>query len=116
MYRLLITSITTNTVKSPLKSFMTSHFSYKRDDGSFSAFGSRDESGSLWLTAFVAKCFVYTSQVRSELLVQLEGHVTDAFRFVASNQNEDGSFNDPGRVIHKSMQVVCSLGSLLIVV
>ena len=85
---------------------MPSYCSYKRDDGSYSAFGSRDESGSLWLTAFVAKCFVYTSQVRSELVLQLKGHVTDAFRFVAANQNEDGSFNDPGRVIHKSMQVV----------
>ena len=30
---------------------------YRRADGSFSAFGEQDESGSLWLTAFVLKTF-----------------------------------------------------------
>ena len=30
---------------------------YRRTDGSFSAFGQRDKSGSLWLTAFVLKTF-----------------------------------------------------------
>ncbi|CAI9531413.1 unnamed protein product [Staurois parvus] len=30
---------------------------YKRQDGSYSAFGERDSSGSMWLTAFVLKSF-----------------------------------------------------------
>ena len=30
---------------------------YRRNDGSFSAFGNDDEEGSLWLTAFVLKTF-----------------------------------------------------------
>jgi CD109 antigen len=30
---------------------------YRRTDGSFSAFGMTDQSGSLWLTAFVLKVF-----------------------------------------------------------
>lgn len=30
---------------------------YKRDDGSFSAFGNSDAAGSTWLTAFVARSF-----------------------------------------------------------
>ena len=30
---------------------------YRRNDGSFSAFGNQDKDGSLWLTAFVLKTF-----------------------------------------------------------
>jgi len=30
---------------------------YRRSDGSFSAFGQSDEEGSLWLTSFVLKSF-----------------------------------------------------------
>jgi len=30
---------------------------YRHNDGSFSAFGESDKEGSLWLTAFVLKCF-----------------------------------------------------------
>jgi len=37
---------------------------YQRNDGSFSAFGKRDPSGSMWLTAFVAKSFQKARQVR----------------------------------------------------
>jgi CD109 antigen len=32
--------------------------SYKHEDGSFSAFGSADSSGSTFLTAFVARSFI----------------------------------------------------------
>jgi len=32
--------------------------SYRHDDGSFSAFGSADSSGSTWLTAFVVRAFI----------------------------------------------------------
>lgn len=35
---------------------------YKRKDGSYSAFGERDRSGSTWLTAFVAKSFNQASK------------------------------------------------------
>ena len=30
---------------------------YQRSDGSYSAFGDRDKSGSTWLTAFVLKSY-----------------------------------------------------------
>ncbi len=39
---------------------------YRRSDGSFSAFGESDESGSLWLTAFVLKSF---SQAKDLILL-----------------------------------------------
>jgi len=77
---------------------------YKRSDGSFSAFGNRDESGSVWLTSFVAKCFMFASLVRPELKSQLHQHIIQAFQFIQEQQNKDGSFNEPGKVIHKDMQ------------
>ena len=39
---------------------------YRRSDGSFSAFGQSDKEGSLWLTAFVLKCF---SQARDLIYI-----------------------------------------------
>lgn len=45
---------------------------YRRDNGSFSAFGNADESGSTWLTAFVLKSF---AQARTYIQVS-QGHVT----------------------------------------
>ncbi|MEE9583574.1 MAG: alpha-2-macroglobulin family protein, partial [Dehalococcoidales bacterium] len=39
---------------------------YRRSDGSFSAFGESDETGSLWLTAFVLKSF---SQARDLIYI-----------------------------------------------
>ena len=33
--------------------------SFKHPDGSFSAFGKTDSSGSTWLTAFVVRAFLY---------------------------------------------------------
>lgn len=34
---------------------------YRHDDGSYSAFGPGREEGSIWLTAFVVKCFAQAS-------------------------------------------------------
>ena len=41
---------------------------YRRADGSFSAFGDRDDEGSLWLTAFVLKTFAEAKALRAEFL------------------------------------------------
>lgn len=40
---------------------------YKHDDGSFSAFGKSDDSGSTWLTAFVVRSFL---QARRHIMVE----------------------------------------------
>ena len=76
--------------------------SYKHKDGSFSAFGKRDKSGSTWLTAFVVKCFLFAQQLRPTLI---EDKVIDqAIKFLISQQAQNGTFNEPGKVIHKEMQ------------
>ncbi|XP_014679882.1 PREDICTED: C3 and PZP-like alpha-2-macroglobulin domain-containing protein 8, partial [Priapulus caudatus] len=73
---------------------------YQRDDGSFSAFGKNDDSGSMWLTAFVAKSF---HQARDHIYVD-QATIKKALRWILLQQGEDGSFPEPGRVIHTDMQ------------
>ncbi len=72
---------------------------YRRTDGSFSAFGMNDASGSLWLTAFVLKAF---SQAKG--LLYIDDTVLDtAMNWITSHQNADGSFDAVGFVHHQEM-------------
>jgi CD109 antigen len=72
---------------------------YRRTDGSFSAFGMSDQSGSLWLTAFVLKCF---SQAKSLLYID-DTVLSTATKWITSHQNSDGSFDAVGFVHHQEM-------------
>ncbi|KAK3100429.1 hypothetical protein FSP39_019837 [Pinctada imbricata] len=74
---------------------------YQHFDGSFSAFGNSDRFGSTWLTSFVLKCFV---QAKDALFIDKKV-ITDAVLWIIRQQRLDGSFNEPGNVIHKAMQV-----------
>jgi CD109 antigen len=72
---------------------------YRRTDGSFSAFGMNDESGSLWLTAFVLKVLAQANG-----LVYIDDSVlTGATNWITSHQNADGSFDAVGFVHHQEM-------------
>ena len=72
---------------------------YRRSDGSFSAFGQNDKEGSLWLTAFVLKCF---SQAKD--LMYIDDSVLDeAAEWINAHQNSDGSFNPVGFVHHQEL-------------
>jgi CD109 antigen len=72
---------------------------YRHTDGSFSAFGMQDESGSLWLTAFVLKCFA-----QAKGLVYIDDNVLEEAKdWITSHQNADGSFDQVGQVIHQEM-------------
>ncbi|XP_037031199.1 CD109 antigen-like isoform X2 [Bradysia coprophila] len=82
---------------------------YKHDDGSFSAFGKTDSSGSTWLTAFVVRSFL---QARNHIMVQ-DKIITEALNWLNDNQAPDGSFPEVGRVIHKDMQGGSSKGVAL---
>ncbi|XP_052794993.1 CD109 antigen-like isoform X3 [Mya arenaria] len=73
---------------------------YQHKDGSFSAFGDNDKSGSMWLTAFVTKTF---HQAKKQIFIDDET-IKRAVDWMIARQNADGSFPEPGRVIHKDMQ------------
>lgn len=73
---------------------------YRRYDGSFSAFGNNDVNGSTWLSSYVAKAFTLAKPY-----ITVDQNVIDgALTFVLSKQNPDGSFREDGNVIHKSLQ------------
>jgi CD109 antigen len=72
---------------------------YRRTDGSFSAFGMSDDSGSLWLTAFVLKCF---SQAKGLIYID-DSVLSEAENWIVSHQNADGSFDQVGFICHEDM-------------
>ncbi|KAI8799062.1 TEP-4 [Biomphalaria glabrata] len=73
---------------------------YKHTDSSFSAFGNSDASGSMWLTAFVTRVF---KQAKAHIYIDDEVLIK-AIQWMVSKQNANGSFPEPGNVIHKNMQ------------
>lgn len=73
---------------------------FRHDNGSYSAFGSSDTSGSTWLTAFVVKSFGEASRY----ITVDDEDIKKALDFLESVQRSDGSFPEVGNVIHKDMQ------------
>ncbi|MBW8039279.1 MAG: alpha-2-macroglobulin [Planctomycetes bacterium] len=72
---------------------------YRRQDGSFSAFGDRDASGSLWLTSFVLGTFSAARDIQAIDQTVLD----DAADWIESHQLIDGSWMPVGFVHHKDM-------------
>ncbi|XP_051551444.1 C3 and PZP-like alpha-2-macroglobulin domain-containing protein 8 [Myxocyprinus asiaticus] len=73
---------------------------YKRQDGSYSAFGERDSSGSMWLTAFVLKSF---AQSRGFIFIDPQ-ELRAAKSWLITHQKEEGSFPAMGRILNKDLQ------------
>jgi CD109 antigen len=72
---------------------------YRHRDGCFSAFGESDDTGSLFLTAFVLKCFA-----QAKGLIYIDQTILDeAETWIISHQNDDGSFDQVGFVCHEEM-------------
>ncbi|XP_067397051.1 alpha-2-macroglobulin-like protein 1, partial [Emydura macquarii macquarii] len=73
---------------------------YKRDDGSYSAFGKSDASGNTWLTAFVLKSF---GQARPFIFID-EKHLEDALQWLQRYQLESGCFQSVGKLLNNALQ------------
>jgi len=74
---------------------------YRRDDGSFSAFGKSDAAGSTWLTAFVARSFKQAQRHMDSIEDRI---IEEALDWIAVNQAVNGSFPEVGKVSHTDMQ------------
>ncbi len=72
---------------------------FRRNDGSFSAFGQQDDSGSLWLTAFVLSTFSNAREVRHID----ETVLSEAADWILSHQQSDGLWESVGFVVHQEM-------------
>lgn len=73
---------------------------YRRTDGSFSAFGMSDANGSTWLTAYVVKSF---RQAMPYIPIE-EKVIVDGLQWLANNQAGNGNFPEVGKVSHSAMQ------------
>ncbi|XP_011255612.1 CD109 antigen isoform X2 [Camponotus floridanus] len=73
---------------------------YRHTDGSFSAFGMSDPSGSTWLTAFVVKSF----KQAAEYIAVEDRIINEALEWLSNNQASNGSFPEVGKVSHRDMQ------------
>jgi CD109 antigen len=72
---------------------------FRRSDGSFSAFGENDPQGSLFLTAFVLRTF---AQARDLIFVD-DGVLASAGAWIRQRQNPDGSFDPFGFLHHQDL-------------
>nr|XP_006813013.1 PREDICTED: CD109 antigen-like [Saccoglossus kowalevskii] len=104
IYKYLVnTNQDNNEIKQKALNFMTQGYqrelNYKHEDGSFSAFGARDDSGSNWLTAFVVKSFV---QAMDFVFIDPK-IIIDASSWLVDTQSNDGSFPEVGKVVDGAM-------------
>lgn len=74
---------------------------YMHDNGAYSAFGSADDFGSTWLSAFVFKTF---RQALEFIYVDRKQIQTRTWEFLLTKQGEDGCFVEHGKIIGKYMQ------------
>jgi CD109 antigen len=97
------TSQLTPEVRAKAEHFVTVGYqrelTYQRADGSFSAFGDQDQSGSLWLTAFVMGTF---SGARDVTTID-PTILAKAASWIKSHQLADGSWKPIGFVHHQEM-------------
>ncbi|XP_030393796.1 alpha-2-macroglobulin-like protein 1 [Gopherus evgoodei] len=73
---------------------------YKHHDGSYSAFGTIDQEGNTWLTAFVAKCF---GQARPYIFLD-DRNIRDALSWLQIYQLPSGCFKSVGKLFHTAMK------------
>ncbi|XP_073451724.1 alpha-2-macroglobulin-like [Aquarana catesbeiana] len=94
----------TNEIKSKAIKFLESGYqrqlTYKRDDGSYSAFGKNDPEGNTWLSAFVVKSF---SKGRPYIFID-ESHLKQSFTWLQNIRKETGCFRNVGRLLNTAMQ------------
>lgn len=77
---------------------------YAHKDGSFSAFGSYDPSGSMFLTAFVVRTLV---QARPYIYVD-ENVINKAIRWIYDHQLENGCFATMFHVFQDMVNNFCT--------
>ncbi|XP_072192295.1 alpha-2-macroglobulin-like protein 1 [Excalfactoria chinensis] len=73
---------------------------YQHPDGSFSEFGTKDEYGNTWLTAFVVKCFV---QAKPYIFLDNRS-IQAAFNWLEFHQLPNGCFRDVGQLFHTAIK------------
>ncbi|KAG8430846.1 hypothetical protein GDO86_019896, partial [Hymenochirus boettgeri] len=91
-------------IQSKAKTFLESGYqrqlTYKHDDGSYSAFGTRDPAGNTWLTAFVMKSF---SKAHPYIFID-ENHINHSFNWLKNDRHDNGCFRNVGKLFNNAMK------------
>ncbi|CAH8429710.1 unnamed protein product [Schistosoma turkestanicum] len=79
---------------------------YRREDGSFSAFGKYDKQGSTWLTAFVIRVFAKAYQLQPDSSIDWSSLFHGGIDFLLKHQNHEnhGCFEESGKVLYSPLQ------------
>ncbi|XP_017858383.1 PREDICTED: CD109 antigen isoform X2 [Drosophila arizonae] len=84
---------------------------YKHDDGSYSAFGKSDKSGSTWLTAYVVRSFHQAANYTDvDPAIIMQG-----LNFLVSTQKENGEFPEVGKLFDNANQNALGLTSFVLI-
>ncbi|XP_065290739.1 pregnancy zone protein-like isoform X6 [Dermacentor albipictus] len=73
---------------------------YKHYDGSYSAFGNSDSSGSMFLTAFVVKSF---KQAENYIPIDA-GNLNESIKWIITKQKTNGCFQNVGTVLSSGLK------------
>ncbi|NXF76981.1 A2ML1 protein, partial [Sclerurus mexicanus] len=73
---------------------------YQHPDGSYSEFGTKDQYGNTWLTAFVVKCFV---QAKPYIFLD-KRTIEAALTWLEFHQLPSGCFRNVGQLFHTFMK------------
>ncbi|XP_037563144.1 pregnancy zone protein isoform X23 [Dermacentor silvarum] len=73
---------------------------YKHYDGSYSAFGNSDSSGSMFLTAFVVKSF---KQAEKYMPIDA-GNLNESIKWIITKQKTNGCFQNVGTVLSSGLK------------
>eukprot|EP00794_Sanderia_malayensis_P010196 gene10196-11244_t len=100
----------TKDIEDKAKEYMVSGYqrelTYKRSDGSYSAFGENDAEGSTWLSAFVLKSY---AQAKPYIFID-DNELKDTMSFLLKMQKSDGCFKEVGMVHNKRLKGGISSG------
>ncbi|XP_067882380.1 alpha-2-macroglobulin-like protein 1 [Heterodontus francisci] len=84
-----------------LRTGYQNQLTFKHEDGSYSAFGTRDPEGNTWLTAFVLKSFLHA---RSYTFID-DAVLRQATKFFLDHRMESGCFASLGQLFNNAMKV-----------
>ncbi|XP_073402565.1 alpha-2-macroglobulin-like protein 1 isoform X2 [Dendrobates tinctorius] len=94
----------TSEIKSKATNFMKKGYQrqlgYKRQDGSYSAYGKDDHEGNMWLTAFVVKTF---SKSKPHIFID-DAHLNASYAWLTRNRFYTGCFRNVGKLFQTSMK------------
>ncbi|XP_029834423.2 alpha-1-macroglobulin isoform X1 [Ixodes scapularis] len=83
-----------------LKTGYQRQMKYRHPDGSYSAFGTSDSTGSMFLTSFVVKSFK-----QAEKYVPIDAaNLKESIKWVTTKQKTNGCFQNVGRVLSSGLR------------